>query len=181
MVKVKEGHKVKERHTLIKGCRVMGNLADRIELYLKRILEQADEGYVILQRGVLAEEFSCAPSQINYVLETRFSVERGYLVESRRGGGGYLRIVRLGLNQEGQFQNVMRQLIGTHLTQDRSFSLLQRLVEEELVTRREEVIIRTVLHRDSLGQEGLNTDALRAHLMKRILTTLSREDLGTVE
>jgi transcriptional regulator of stress and heat shock response len=155
----------------------MGNLADRIEVYLKRIIEQADEGFVILQRGVLAEEFSCAPSQINYVLETRFSVERGYLVESRRGGGGYLRIVRLGLNQEGQFQNVMRQLIGSHLTQDRAFGLLQRLLEEDIITSREETIIRAVLHRDTLGQESLNTDILRAHMMKRILTTLSREDL----
>lgn len=155
----------------------MGNLADRIEIYLKRILEQADEGYVILQRGVLAEEFSCAPSQINYVLDTRFSVERGYLVESRRGGGGHLRIVRLGLNHEGQFQNVMRQLIGTQLTQSRSFGLLQRLVEEEIITPREEAIIRVVLHRDSLGQESATVDLLRAHIMKRILTTLSREDL----
>lgn len=155
----------------------MGNLADRIEVYLKQILEQADEGYVILQRGVLAEEFSCAPSQINYVLDTRFSVERGYLVESRRGGGGHLRIVRLGLNHEGQFQSVMRQLIGTHLTQDRSFGLLQRLLEEEIITPREEAIIRVVLHRDSLGQESATVDLLRAHIMKRILTTLSREDL----
>jgi len=155
----------------------MGNLADRIEVYLKRILEQADEGFIILQRGVLAEEFSCAPSQINYVLETRFSVERGYLVESRRGGGGYLRIVRLGLNQEGQFQNVMRQLIGTQLTQNRAFGLLQRLLEEEVITPREAAIIRVVLHRDSLGQESPNVEVLRAHIMKRILTTLSREDL----
>ena len=155
----------------------MGNLADRIEVYLKRILEQADEGFIILQRGVLAEEFSCAPSQINYVLETRFSVERGYLVESRRGGGGYLRIVRLGLNQEGQFQNVMRQLIGTQLTQNRAFGLLQRLLEEEVIAPREAAIIRVVLHRDSLGQESPNVEVLRAHIMKRILTTLSREDL----
>lgn len=155
----------------------MGNLADRIEVYLKRILEQADEGYIILQRGVLAEEFSCAPSQINYVLETRFSVERGYLVESRRGGGGYLRIIRLGLNDEGQFQNVMRQLIGTQLTQTRAFGLLQRLLEDEVITPREAAIIRVVLHRDTLGQESPNADMLRAHIMKRILTTLSREDL----
>lgn len=158
---------------------MLGNLADRIEVYLKRILEQSNEGYVILQRGVLAEEFSCAPSQINYVLDTRFSVERGYLVESRRGGGGYLRIVRLGLNrEEGQFQNVMRQLIGTQLNQDRAYGLLERLMEEELITPREHVIIRAVLHRDSLGYECVSPDMLRAHIMKRILTTLSRDDLG---
>lgn len=155
----------------------MGNIADRIELHLKRILEQAAEGYVILQRGVLAEEFSCAPSQINYVLDTRFSVERGYLVESRRGGGGYLRIVRLSFNDEGDFQNIMKQLIGSQLTESRAFNLLQRLVEDEIISRREEEIIRTVLHRDTLGTETPTINTLRAHMMKRILLTLSREDL----
>lgn len=155
----------------------MGNLADRIEIYLKRILEQSTEGYVILQRGVLAEEFSCAPSQINYVLDTRFSVDRGYLVESRRGGGGYLRIVRLGFNNDGDFQNIMRQLIGSQLTENRAVNVLQRLVEDDIITRREEEIIRTVLHRETLGPENPTVNGLRAHMMKRILLTLSREDL----
>ena len=95
----------------------MGNLADRIEEYLKHILEQNKEGFIILQRGVLADEFSCAPSQINYVLHTRFTVERGYMVESRRGGGGYLRIVRLVVSPLGQFQQAIRQLIGEQLSQ----------------------------------------------------------------
>lgn len=155
----------------------MGNLADRIEIYLKRILEQSTEGFVILQRGVLAEEFSCAPSQINYVLDTRFSVDRGYLVESRRGGGGYLRIVRLGFNNDGDFQNIMRQLIGSQLTENRAVNLLQRLAEDDIITRREEEIIRTVLQRDTLGPESPTINGLRAHMMKRILLTLSREDL----
>lgn len=65
----------------------MGNLADRIEEYLKQILEKTTEGYIVLQRSELAGEFECVPSQINYVLDTRFTVERGYLVESRRGAG----------------------------------------------------------------------------------------------
>jgi len=86
----------------------MSNLADRIEEYLKMILQQTDEGYIVLQRGFLADFFSCAPSQINYVLTTRFSAERGYLVESRRGGGGYLRIVRLGLDPEGKLSLLER-------------------------------------------------------------------------
>src|SRR5690554_4372789 len=116
----------------------MGNLADRIELYLKRILEQSKDGYIILQRGVLAEEFSCAPSQINYVLDTRFSIDRGYLVESRRGGGGYLRIVRLEFGSESDFPQLMKKLIGNNLTQTRAFNLLHRLREDELITRREE-------------------------------------------
>lgn len=155
----------------------MSNLADRIESYLKKILEEADEGFVVLQRGVLAGEFCCAPSQINYVLGTRFTVERGYLVESRRGGGGYLRIVRLGWNHDSQFQNIIRQLIGNQLTYERSLGLLKRLLEEEVVSGREAALIRTMFHPDSLDDDVLHPDMLRAHIMKRILTTLSREDL----
>lgn len=156
----------------------MGNLADRIEAYLLRILEESDEGFVVLQRGVLAGEFSCAPSQINYVLGTRFTVERGYLVESRRGGGGYLRIVRLGWNHDKQFQNIIRQLIGSQLSYERALGLLKRLLEEEVVTPREAALIRTMMHPDSLDNGVVNPDVLRAHIMKRLLITLSREDLN---
>ncbi|MEA4901660.1 CtsR family transcriptional regulator [Desulfitobacterium sp.] len=156
----------------------MGNLADRIEAYLLRILEESDEGFVVLQRGVLAGEFSCAPSQINYVLGTRFTVERGYLVESRRGGGGYLRIVRLGWDHDNQFQNIIRQLIGSQLSYERALGLLKRLLQEEVVTTREAALIRTMMHPDSLDNGVVNPDVLRAHIMKRILITLSREDLN---
>ncbi|GAB6172317.1 CtsR family transcriptional regulator [Paradesulfitobacterium aromaticivorans] len=155
----------------------MGNLADRIEEYLKRILEQTDEGYIILQRSVLADVFSCAPSQINYVLDTRFTVERGYLVESRRGGGGHLRIVRLVLSTDGQFEQVMRQLVGDQLTPERAFGLIERLQEEGLLSGREAAVLKTVFSRESLDKEVANPDVIRARLMKRILTTLAREDL----
>ncbi len=155
----------------------MGNLADRIEMYLKSILEQTAKGFIILQRGELAEEFSCAPSQINYVLDTRFTVERGYLVESRRGGGGYVRIVRLVLNPEGQFQQIMRQLVGDQLTQDRAFGLLDRLGEEQLLTHREIAIIKCVCAQECLVRDIPDPGGLRARMIKRILTTLCREDL----
>lgn len=155
----------------------MGNLADRIEEYLKQILEKTSEGYIMLQRSELAGEFSCVPSQINYVLDTRFTVERGYLVESRRGGGGYLRIIRLGLGIEGQYQQVMRQLIGEQLSRDRSNALVERLLDEELVTTREATLIKGLLSGNDLGGEFRDWDALRARLMKNILTTLSRDDL----
>jgi len=153
----------------------MGNLADRIEEYIKQILAQSGEGYILLQRGVLAEIFSCVPSQINYVLDTRFTVERGYLVESRRGGGGYLRIVRLGMGEDG-IQQAMRQLIGDSLSQERAFGLLDRLYDEEIITYREREIIKAVLSREAFAAQP-DQDILRARLLKRILTTLCREDL----
>ncbi|GAB6153061.1 CtsR family transcriptional regulator [Desulfosporosinus burensis] len=155
----------------------MGNLADRIEEYLKRVLEKTSEGYIVLQRSELAGEFACVPSQINYVLDTRFTVERGYLVESRRGGGGYLRIIRLGLGLEGEYQQVMRQLIGEQLSRERSSALVDRLLDEELVTTREAAMIKSIVSGNDLSGEFRDWDMLRARLMKNILTTLSRDDL----
>jgi transcriptional regulator CtsR len=124
----------------------MGNMADRIEKYLKQILEETEEGYVTLQRAVLADEFSCAPSQINYVLDTRFTIERGYMVESRRGGGGYLRIVRLVVSPQSQFQLTMRQLIGEQLSHKQALGLIARLTDEKILTLREAAIILSLIH-----------------------------------
>lgn len=154
----------------------MGNLADRIEKYLKQIIEQTEEGYVTLQRSILADEFSCAPSQINYVLGTRFTVERGYMVESRRGGGGYLRIVRLVVSPCAQFQMTMRQLIGEQLSQKQALGLVTRLTDDKILTVREAAIIKAVLSRISMVDIA-EQDKLRASLMKHILATLCREDL----
>ncbi len=70
----------------------MGTLADHIEAYIKRMLRESQTNSIELSRAQLADSFACVPSQINYVLTTRFSLERGYVVESRRGGGGgYIR------------------------------------------------------------------------------------------
>jgi len=155
----------------------MGNLADRIEAYIKQILEQATEGYVTLQRGMLADTFSCAPSQINYVLTTRFTVDRGYLVESRRGGGGYVRIVRLGLDQDGAFHQLIRQLVGKELSWDRAKALLDRLFEERLISKREHELLKAVFSSELIDEMASNPGKLRAQLMKNVLITLSREDL----
>ncbi|MGI5901593.1 MAG: CtsR family transcriptional regulator [Desulfitobacteriia bacterium] len=156
----------------------MGSLANRIEKYIKSILDEAEEGYVVLQRGLLAEFFSCAPSQINYVLTTRFTAERGYLVESRRGGGGYLRIIRLGLDPEGKFQRLMSELIGEEMTFSRASNLIDRLEEEEILTKREAIIIKSIFSDKLLAGENLSPSVLRAKMMKEILANLCREDVN---
>lgn len=157
----------------------MGNLADRIEAYLKSILGEAEGGSIILQRGFLAEVFSCAPSQINYVLTTRFTVEKGYLVESRRGGGGFLRIVRLGLSQESNFHTLMCELLGDEVSQLRANNLLDNLCEEGVLTEREALLLKSVFADKIL--RGFPGDAfaprLRASMMKEILIGISRADL----
>ena len=66
-----------------------------IASFLQQSLEEAENGVLEVQRNDLAQRFNCVPSQINYVMSTRFSPERGYIVESRRGGNGYIRITRV--------------------------------------------------------------------------------------
>lgn len=74
---------------------VMSNLADAIEKYILSKLAVEEEQVTVLRRNELADELNCAPSQISYVISTRFTVERGFIVESRRGSGGFIRIVRV--------------------------------------------------------------------------------------
>lgn len=75
----------------------MPRLSNIIEEFIKELLEETEDGIVEIQRNELADYFDCAPSQINYVLTTRFTPYMGYYVESRRGGGGYIKIVKVGI------------------------------------------------------------------------------------
>src|SRR6056297_1419252 len=90
----------------------MASLSDQIERHLKKLLDKY-QGEIEIKRNKLADEFNCAPSQINYVLDTRFTVEKGFLVESQRGGGGYIRIIRIGMDSETEtLQNIISRLDG---------------------------------------------------------------------
>lgn len=73
----------------------MRNISDIIEEYLKEIMQRNDKQIIEIKRSEIADQFECVPSQINYVINTRFTLEKGYLVESKRGGGGYIRISRV--------------------------------------------------------------------------------------
>lgn len=86
-------------------------LSDSIESFIKQMLTD-EEPEIELRRNELAEYFGCAPSQINYVLATRFSPDHGYMTESRRGGGGYIRIVRVVQDSSQQLLYLINQRIG---------------------------------------------------------------------
>ena len=85
----------------------MARISDTIEEFLKLLLEESG-GKLEIQRNELADYFECAPSQINYVLATRFSLESGYYIESRRGGGGYIRIIYLDINDDDYLYRLIR-------------------------------------------------------------------------
>jgi transcriptional regulator len=150
----------------------MRNISDIIEEYLKRILEMSDEQIIEIKRNEIANKFQCVPSQINYVINTRFTIERGYLVESKRGGGGYIRIIRVRPNDFTQLIDHMVSLIGDDIPQSTSVDIINRLVEEEVISEREAKIMVAALDRDVLDIQLPERDRLRARILKSMLEAL---------
>lgn len=112
----------------------MRNLADAIENFIVRQLLEGSEETVLVQRNELADKLSCAPSQISYVLSTRFTPEKGYLVESRRGSGGFVRIVRVTPpNNEKErretAQNILDHWAQRGIVTSREYALLKYMLE----------------------------------------------------
>lgn len=95
----------------------MHNMSDIIEQYLKQLLEEATDDVVEIKRAHIAEKFDCAPSQLNYVIKTRFTNEHGYQIESKRGGGGYIRITKIESNDKSAFLNHLKKLTGKGVSQ----------------------------------------------------------------
>ena len=151
----------------------MANLCEFITTHLKRMLEQAENGVIEIKRSELADHFGCAPSQINYVLVTRFNPEAGYLVESRRGGGGYIRIIkRRGGGSE--IRHLVRELIGEELDQRTALNYVKGLLQRGEVTEREAEMMASVVDREVLAVELPLRDQLRANLMRAMLLALVR-------
>jgi transcriptional regulator CtsR len=153
------------------------SIARRIEAYLKSMLSQ--QAFLEIQRSEIAKDFQCVPSQINYVLSTRFTPSQGYLVESRRGGGGYLRIVKLSWEKtEEDWLTELFEALGDSLTQQETEGILERLKDEQWLSVREYNLVRALLSRDVLdiSAQGQDQDTLRAKMLQVALLTLCRED-----
>lgn len=144
----------------------MANLTDHIEAYLKEQLR--NQRSIELRRVDLAERFGCAPSQINYVLATRFTPARGYLVESRRGGGGYIRIVRLRLGPE-ELRSLLLERLSDSLSQDEAVDVIRGLLENGLITRREAAIMEAAVSREAIRLGLPLRDIVRAGLVKAMV------------
>ncbi len=151
----------------------MASLASLIENYLNSLMSESGKRLIEIQRNELAEKFNCAPSQINYVLTTRFTIERGYTVESRRGGGGYVRIEKVPLNAgEIDFIAEIVHLVGDSISERSAAAILARLLEEDIITHREAILINTVINRNVLRIGQPARDQLRANIVKSVLITL---------
>lgn len=149
------------------------NTSDLIEAYLKKILES--DAMVEIRRAEMAELFNCVPSQINYVINTRFTIQQGYTVESKRGGGGYIRIEKVQITNCRQFLERMDQMFDQEISEKHAQSMIQKFYEEGILSRREGNLLLTTLSRAVLGQFK-NEDEIRAAMLHGILERLSYEE-----
>ncbi len=149
-------------------------LSDSIESFIKTLLTE-DSTEVELKRNELAEYFGCAPSQINYVLATRFSPDHGYLTESRRGGGGYIRIVRVVQSGAQRLMYLVNERIGDSLTEEEAVRLISQMKEQRIVTAEEAGLMASALSARAMGvpvPDALK-NALRARVMKSMLMNIA--------
>lgn len=150
----------------------MRNVSDIIEQYLKRVLHQSSEGVIDFQRNDLADHFQCVPSQINYVISTRFTLKKGYVVESKRGGGGYIRIHKVELSSQGLILEHIFQTVGSHMDQSSAEGLIYQLDEAQVITCREACILKAAVSREVLQFKLPFRDEFRASLLKFMLISL---------
>ncbi|TBL69156.1 CtsR family transcriptional regulator [Paenibacillus thalictri] len=150
----------------------MRNVSEVIEHYLKQVLQQSPEGVIEIQRNELADRFECVPSQINYVISTRFTLEKGYVVESKRGGGGYIRIQKVALQSHGELLDHIFGTIGSMIDQSASEGLLYQLEEGGYITQREGCLMKAAIAREVLVLKLPYRDEIRANILKAMLISL---------
>jgi len=150
----------------------MARLSDVIEGFLKSMINEMD-GYIEIQRNELASRFNCVPSQINYVLSTRFTNEKGYYVESRRGGGGYITIRRLNTNSAGDYIMHTITSIGDRITQHTCEVFINNFVDYDIINNREAMLMKAATSDKALADVAPNKrDDVRAAILKNMLTSL---------
>lgn len=150
----------------------MRNISDIIEHHLKQIIDQSKNGYIEIQRNEIAGKFECVPSQINYVISTRFTVEKGYIVESKRGGGGYIRIQKIDLDDDSNLFQTIHDLIGNSISQSSAEDIIQRLEDEEVINEREARMMKAAVSRQVLHFSIPVRDQLRAKMLRAMITAV---------
>nr|WP_163102723.1 CtsR family transcriptional regulator [Peribacillus alkalitolerans] len=150
----------------------MKNISDIIEGYLKQVLDMSGKEIVEIKRSEIADKFQCVPSQINYVINTRFTTERGYAVESKRGGGGYIRIMKVKVYDHAHLIDQLMTLTSTRIAQSSAEDIINRLVAENIISRREAKMMVSVMDRSVLYIDLPIRDELRARMLKAMLETL---------
>ena len=151
----------------------MSKISDIIEEF---ILEQlSDTDFVNLSRNELANFFNCAPSQINYVLSTRFTVPRGFLVESHRGGGGYIKLERVNLNKNDYINDLLSTTLNGEIDFLEGTSILDNLKALKVLDDHECKVLGYAIQSKSLAMPIKIENKQRANILKNVLINILKE------
>ncbi len=135
-----------------------------------------DKNEIEFQRNILAQDVGCVPSQINYVLSSRFTPERGYIVESRRGGGGCVRITRVSYDKNTLIMNVINS-VGAFISEATANDHLINLMHHQLISPRDASIISSALSDSNFKGLPMDIrDAVRACIFKQTLLTVIKQN-----
>jgi len=151
----------------------MARLSDLIEAFLKSMINE-EQGSVEIQSNELANQFNCVPSQINYVISTRFTTDKGYYVESRRGGGGYISIKRLNTQSAGDYLMHIIASMGNKISQHTCEVFINNFVDYNIIERREAMLMKAATSDKVLADVPVDKrDDVRATILKNMLMSLT--------
>lgn len=150
----------------------MIRMSDIIEEFIKEMIAGNEDNVTEIQRNDLANHFSCAPSQINYVLTTRFTTEKGYFIESRRGGGGCIKIYKVEYLENQSLADVILDKIGESITYDGGVKIIDALTEAKVISRRERHILKSVINDRTLILANDNRNKIRAEILKSCIMAI---------
>ncbi len=149
-------------------------MSDAIAAYILHMMDAQTDGIIEIRRNELAGEIGCVPSQINYVLSSRFTPENGFVVESRRGGGGYVRVKRIHYRSEISMLIHVVNSIGDSLVESAARAILQNLLDRKLLEPQTARTMAAALSDRAYRCVPVEQrDALRADMMKHMLTAAS--------
>ncbi|MCZ0717936.1 CtsR family transcriptional regulator [Aerococcus kribbianus] len=145
------------------------SMSDIIATYINKILQEQER--IEIQRKQMADRFQCVPSQINYVIKTRFTPENGYVVESKRGGGGYIRIMKLDIADESDFIDAMLAMVDEQTSDRDAAAIITNLYNNEIISKREAQLMYAALDKDALSLVD-HPNRLRSEILRNLLVKL---------
>ena len=151
----------------------MANISDIIEEFILKQLEE-DEA-INLSRRELADFFNCAPSQINYVLATRLTTPRGYVVESHRGGGGYIKLVRVDVSKDMYLQSLLNNILTFNIDYVAGLNIIDNLIKKGYIDKNQGRILNYAIMPKALATPVMDDDRIRASVLRNVVVNLIKE------
>lgn len=145
-------------------------MSDMIENFIKDMFEDNDD-WIEIQRNDLAEYFNCVPSQINYVISTRFKPSQGYYVESKRGGGGHIKIKKINITKSNYFMHIISS-IGDKLTAQEADIFISNFLSSDMISKKEARLLKVATSDNVFNVPQDYKDSLRASIFKNMLLNL---------